>query len=139
MLKSFDGVITPDFSLYRELPMSMQIWNTYRNRALGHWFQSNGIDIIANIRWGDERTYNFAFEGIEKGGTVAVSTNGCIKDKLNRFYFKKGLAKMIETVEPSTIINYSYAPDDIFKKYVDKGIELIKIENYAVTVRRAVA
>lgn len=37
IFKRFDGVITPDFSLYRELPLAMQIWNTYRNRALAFW------------------------------------------------------------------------------------------------------
>ena len=79
ILKKFDGVITPDFSLYRGLPLAMQIWNTYRNRAIAYWLQSNGVRIIPNIRWGDERTYAFAFEGIEQGGTVAVSTNGCIQ------------------------------------------------------------
>jgi len=46
---------------------------------------------------------------------------------------------MIETIEPDTIVNYSYAPDDIFKEYIDKCTELIIIENYAITVRKAVA
>ena len=137
-LKKFEGVITPDFSLYRELPLSMQIWNTYRNRSLGYWMQSNGVRIIPNIRWGDERTFSFAFEGIEKGGTVAVSTLGNIRNDLNRYYFKKGLGKMIEVLEPKTIVSYSSSPKDIFEKYVDTGIELITIENYAVSVRKAV-
>ena len=131
LLKRFAGVITPDFSLYRGLPLAMQIWNTYRNRAIAYWLQSNGVDIIPNIRWGDERTYSFAFEGIEQGGTVAVSTNGCIQKKLDRHYFAKGLAKMVEVLKPDTIINYSYTPDDIFAQYRDQGIEIIQIENYA--------
>jgi len=138
MLKRFAGVITPDFSLYRSLPLAMQIWNTYRSRAIAYWLQSNGISIIPNIRWGDERTYAFAFEGIEKGGTVAVSTNGCIKKKLDRYYFIKGLDKMVETLKPDTIINYSYAPDDIFTPYRNQGIEIIPIENYILTVRKGV-
>ena len=99
-----------------------------------HWLQNNGINIIFNIRWGDERTYDFVFDGITKGGTVAISTNGCIRDKLDRHYFKKGLAKMIDIVAPDTIVNYSYTPDDIFKKYKDKGIKIAKIENYRLTI-----
>ena len=58
-----------------------------------YWLQSNGVNIIPNIRLSDERTYPFAFEGIEQGGTVAVSTNGCIQKKLDRYYFTKGLVK----------------------------------------------
>ena len=72
LLKRFAGVITPDYSLYRSLPLAMQIWNTYRNRSIAYWLQSNGVNIIPNIRWGDERTYAFAFEGIEQGGTIAI-------------------------------------------------------------------
>ena len=138
ILKSFRGIITPDFSLYRELPLAMQIWNTYRNRTLAYWMQSNDINIIPNIRWGDERTYEFAFEGIKHGGTVAVSTNGCIQSRTDRHYFVKGLEKMVEKLKPDTIVNYSYTPDDIFRRYKSQGIEVIQIENYALTVRKQV-
>lgn len=55
-LKKFDGVITPDFSLYRDMPLVMQMWNTYRGRSIGFWLQANGIPVIPNVRWGDERT-----------------------------------------------------------------------------------
>jgi hypothetical protein len=113
LFKRFAGVIAPDFSLYREIPLAMQIWNTYRNRAVAYWLQSNGVDVIPNIRWGDERTYSFAFEGIEQGGTVAVSTNGCIRKKLDRYFFAKGLAEMVKSLKPNTIINYSYTPAEV--------------------------
>ncbi len=138
LLKRFNGVFTPDFSLYREMPLVMQKWNTYRNRAIGYWLQSNNINIIPNIRWGDERTYDFAFEGIELGGTIAISTNGCIQNKTDRYYFIKGLEKMVEVLKPNTIVNYSCTPDNIFSKYNSQGIEIIQIENYAITIRRKV-
>lgn len=49
-LKKFEGVITPDFSLYRDMPLVMQQWNIYRSRALGSWLQQNGLNIIPNVR-----------------------------------------------------------------------------------------
>jgi hypothetical protein len=139
MLKKFAGVITPDFSLYRALPLAMQIWNTYRNRAIAYWLQSNGVKIVPNIRWGDWRTYPFAFEGIERGGTVAVSTNGCIQKKIDRYYFIDGLERMLEKLQPDTIINYSYTPNDIFDICKKQGVEVIQIENFAKTLRRGEA
>lgn len=33
-LKSFEGIITPDFSLYRDMPLTLQITNIYFNRAV---------------------------------------------------------------------------------------------------------
>lgn len=130
MLKRFEGVITPDFSVYRSMPLSMQIWNVYRNRALAYWMQSNGIDIVHNLRWGDERSYDFAFEGLEQGGSVAVSTYGCVRDKLDKYYFKKGLARMVKVVRPDTIVCFSYTPEDIFGEYRAAGIEIVTIDNY---------
>lgn len=127
MLKSFNGVITPDFSIYLDMPLSTQIWNTYCNRVLAYWLQSNGVDIISNIRWGDERSYYFAFEGIEKGGTVAIGSLGMIKDKDNKYYFEKGLNVMVEVIKPETIVCIGSMADKIFGKYNEMGIKLINI------------
>ena len=82
-------------------------WNTYRNRALAYWLQSNGVNIIPNVRWGDKRTFEFAFEGLPIGGTFAVGTNGCVQSKEDRYHFKKGLSKMLELLKSDTIVNYS--------------------------------
>lgn len=137
ILKRFQGVITPDFSLYREMPLAMQIWNTYRNRAIGYWLQNNGIDIVTNVRWGDERTYAFAFEGLPKGGTYAVCTNGCIQGKLDRYYFQKGLEKMVEVLNPDTILNYQGIPEDIFGSYKEQGIEILTLDYWRDALRKA--
>lgn len=134
-LKAYDGVISTDFSLYREMPLSMQIWNTYRNRALAFWMQKNGINVIPNVRWGDESTYHFCFDGIPKNSIVAISTNGCIQDKMDRIYFKRGLRELVNRLMPKTIVIYSYMPDDIFLPYKESGVEIIRIPNWNDTVR----
>ena len=137
LFRRFAGVVTPDFSIYREMPLSMQIWNTYRNRAVAYWLQSKGIDIVPNVRWGDERTYEFAFDGLEKGGTFAIGTNGCIETKKDRYYFKKGLAKMVEVLEPNAIINYCSKPNDIFGVYEERGIEILTLNYWRDAFRKA--
>ncbi len=128
-LKKFKGVISPDFSLYRNMPLCMQMWNTYRSRALAFWLFDNGIEIIPNIRWNDQRTYLFCFDGAQKNKTVSVGTHGCIKSKEDKEYFKKGLKELIKRLSPKTIIVYGAAPDDIFKPYKDAGINIIPFES----------
>ena len=107
----------------------MQQWNTYRSRALAVWLGHNGIEVIPNVRFNDERTYNFCFDGIEKNKTVSVSTHGCIRSRVDRDYFKKGLAELVKKLSPKTIIVYCRAPDYIFKAYQDAGIEIISFES----------
>ena len=137
-LKKFKGVIAPDFSLYRNMPLVMQMWNTYRGRALAAWLQDNGIEIIPNIRFNDERTYDFCFDGIERDKTVAVGTHGCIKKKADKEIFKNGLAELVKRLSPKNIIVYGAAPDSIFKPYRDMGINIIVFESEFAKSRKQV-
>lgn len=80
-LFKFLGIIAPDCSLYRDMPLVLQMANTYMSRSVGCYMQEQGLNVIPNVRWGDERSYlpgmtdiPFAFLGIEKHGIVSVST-----------------------------------------------------------------
>ena len=128
-LKKFKGVISPDFSLYRNMPLCMQMWNTYRGRALAVWMQNNGIEVIPNVRFGDERTFSFCFDDIEENKTVAVGTHGCIKRREDKIFFEVGLARLVKHLSPKTIVVYGSAPDSIFKPYKDMGINIISFES----------
>ena len=139
ILRKFKGVISPDFSLYRDMPLIMQQWNTYRGRAIGHWLQENGIPVIANVRWSDERTYGLSCTGVAKGGTIAVGSHGCIKLMRERRHFAAGLAYAVKTLEPKTIIVYGTAPDSVFGSYRRAGIAIFQFDSsYAVSHRKAV-
>ena len=86
--RRFRGIVSPDFSLYRDMPLQAQMNNVYRNRALGCFFQRHGIYVIPNVRWGDERSYTtavlpecFAFLGVPKHNIVSIGTYGCIRGR----------------------------------------------------------
>lgn len=120
-LKRFPGMISPDCSLYRDMPLCLQIVNTYRNRAVGHYFRRLGMNVIPNVRWGDERSYEadflpekFAFLGVPENSIVAVGTYGCIKSRENREYFRAGLAAMLETLKPRIVLVYGAMPESVF-------------------------
>lgn len=49
-LAAFAGVISPDHSLYRNMPMAQQIGHTYQNQLLGARLQADGVPVIANVR-----------------------------------------------------------------------------------------
>ena len=125
LLKQFDGVITPDPSIIIGKSRCLHATSTYMNRAVGYYLQKNGIPVIANVRWGDKSTYDFAFSGIPKHSIVCVSTHGAIKkDASNNNYlrhcFKDGLKEMLNRIEPITVLVYGYMPNDIFGDFIDK-------------------
>ena len=126
-LRNFPGIISPDCSLYRDMPLVLQIANTYMNRAVGHYLQAKGLYVIPNIRWGDERSYTtcvlpekFAFSGIEKHSIVSIGTYGCIQSKENRHYFREGLKAMLDELEPAIVLVYGGMPDDIFREFNER-------------------
>lgn len=136
-LKKYKGVISPDFSLYRDMPLVMQKWNTYRNRAIGHWLEENGIKVIPNIRFGDERSFEFCIDGIRKNSIISIGTHGLIKVKEDRDYLKKGLEYVVAKINPPIIVVYGKAPDDIFSEYKEKGIRILQFESeFSITHNR---
>ena len=139
ILSKFKGVITPDFSLYRDMPLVMQQWNIYRSRAIGHWLQENGVRVIPNIRWGDARTYNTCCLGVSKNSIIAVGSHGCIKLLDERHHFAKGLDYVINRLQPKAIVVYGTAPDSIFGQYKDSGIVIRQISSEFDLCRKAVS
>lgn len=138
VLSKFEGVISPDFSLYRDMPLVIQYWNIYRNHAIATWLQDKGIRVIPNIRFGDDRTFETACLGIEKYGTIAVGSHGCIKILKDRELFVAGLDFAVRTVEPRIIVVYGSTPDYIFDKYREEGIRILQFDSEFAASRKKV-
>lgn len=67
LLSKYKGVLTPDFSMYTEMPYAVQIYNTFRNRWCGAYMASKGIRVISTVAWSDSGSFDFCFKGIPKG------------------------------------------------------------------------
>ena len=121
LLKLFDGVITPDCTLMIGQSPCLQQANTYMNRAVGYYFQRNGIPVIPNIRWSDESSFEYCFLGVPHGSIVSVSTHGCITSKQERYMFKTGISAMMDTIQPRSVLVHGYMPDDIFGDFLSQA------------------
>lgn len=102
-LKAYRAILSPQFSLFSEMPLSLQIYNTFRNRWCGAFFQSKGIKVIPSLAWGNPNTFWFCFDGIPKGSIVAVSTVGVRKEKA---LFMQGYKELQRRIDPSAVICY---------------------------------
>ncbi len=109
-LKEFNAVLSPDFSMYTEMPVALQLYNCFRNRWTGAYLQQNGITVIPTVRWGSLESFNFCFDGIEKGCVVAVSTLGVKNEKS---HFMLGYNEMRRRIKPEKIICYGKPFDDM--------------------------
>ena len=106
VLREYECILTPDFSLYMDMPMPMKIWNIYRSRQIGAYYQARGIKVIPTISWAEAETFEFCFLGIPKGSIVSVSTIGVKQNSEALEIWEEGMRAMIEQIEPSTILVY---------------------------------
>lgn len=94
-------VITPDYSLFSEMPLWRQIESVGKTRWCGAYWQARGLSVVPSVSWGLYPTFDFCFSSIERGCAVAVSMIGC---KHSRLGFMRGYDTMLEAVEPEAII-----------------------------------
>ena len=99
------------------MPLHKQIDSIFNGRILAHWWQQNGIEVIPNVRFNDPRTYEYAFNGIDKYSTIAVGSLGCIKNKEERKFFIEGFSEMVKILQPKNLIVYGSFPKKFFGSY----------------------
>lgn len=123
-LAEYQCIFTPDFSLYTDMPVAMQIWNTYRSRLIGQIAQRMGILVIPTVSWCREDSFDFCFDGLPKRATLSISTIGIKKEDYNFGLWKAGMDEMIARLEPKTLLVYGGAVD-----YDYGDIKVIYFEN----------
>lgn len=106
VLMDYSCILSPDFSLYMDMPMPMKIWNIYRSRFIGAYYQSKGLRVIPTISWAEKETFAFCFKGIPKGSIVSISTIGVKRDEEALQIWKDGVTEMIKQIQPSAILIY---------------------------------
>lgn len=124
-LNGYRAIITPDFSMYYDMPIIMQLWNLFRSRVVGFYLTKLGYNVVVNIRWTDKRSYRFCFAGLRNNRIIAVSTLGCLRSNADKQLFIPGLEELIKRIHPEYIILYGSLSNDIkhlFDRYKQKYV-----------------
>lgn len=115
LLKKYECFLSPDFSLYMDMDEPVKIWNVYRSRLIGAYYQSEGVRVIPTLQWAGDETFDYCFKGIEKGGVVSVSTIGVKESEEALEIWRKGMERAIEEIEPSAALLWGGEIDFDFK------------------------
>lgn len=103
----------PDYSLYLDTPTALQISNTWRSHVMAYAIQEIGTPVIPAPSWSNTPSYQFCFDGYEKGGVVLISTIGTHRNELSRFFFKNGFLEMLKRLNPDLVILYGDVTDEM--------------------------
>ncbi len=122
-LAKFPMVLGPTFSLYTDFPAPIQRWNHYRNQFLAAWLQANGVCCIQAPGWAGPDSYGWCFDGLSKGGAVAISSLGTGVHSSTKDAFRQGFAAMLDACEPEEILFYGKVPPDTAALLRERGIQ----------------
>ena len=74
----------------------------FRNRWCCANWKNNGLTVFPTISWSGSRSFDYCFDGVEKGSTVAIGMVGAKRD--NKRNFLLGYNEMLKRIEPEHII-----------------------------------
>lgn len=132
VIRHFDGIITPDFSMCQDFPEPIKLFAVYRMRAFGYWIGTLGIGVINNVRWGTSETWNYCYAGIPKRTVVAVGTVASgLRKTVNRALFEEGFLEMLELLKPTAIIVYGSANYGCIKEAERRGAIILQFDSDA--------
>lgn len=128
ILKRFDCVLMPDFSMEMGMPYSLKMWNCYRSKLIAQYWQDNGLTVIPTIRFSSEETWEWCFDGIPENSVVCLSVQSVSKEKEAYDWWKKAVQLFIDKKKPKMILLYGNGADidfdfgDIPTKYYKNQI-----------------
>lgn len=129
------GIISWDFSMYRNMPFGLQYWNCFRSRLLGSLHERLGGVCIPNIRPTDLRSFSYAFDGLPTEATVAMGTVGNLVHSDDRAIFEIYVDETIKRLHPVNIVVYGDAPEAIFHSAFDAGVNVVAFPTQTQIVR----
>jgi len=140
MLRKFRFVCTPDFSMFTDFPLALQINSHYRKHWLGAYWQSKGITVIPTICWSDERSFDWCFDGEPEKSAVAVSSVGTQMERKAKSLFLLGYEQMISRLQPKMVLFHGRIPGEITTKmaamYGENGPKLVPVPAYQERLRK---
>lgn len=120
-LKLYGCLLSPDFSMYTDFPMAVQIMQHYKKHWVARFWQEQGLTVIPTICWSTLESYEFCFDGEPHNSIVAVSDIGCCRNPEVRRLFQKGYDEMIKRLNPSKVLFFTYRNenDNGIVKYIN--------------------
>ena len=110
-LRPYRTLLTPDFSLYADYPLAAQLWNTYRSRWCGAYWQRVGFQVIPSVSWSTSASYDFCFAGLPQHSLVAISSVGVRRGDL--YLFAEGYRELLVRVRPSRVLCHGALPPEL--------------------------
>lgn len=128
VLSKAKGIISPDFSLYANMPKPLQVYQIYKKRLIEAYYSKKGVKVIPSITFSDWDSLDYVLDGLENIETIAVSTNGLRYIKELREEFTKKLLYIIDKLNVKNIICVGFDFEEL--KPLKEKVKIVFFDNY---------
>ena len=110
-LMRYSYVLSPDFSVYLDMPRPMQLASILKNKALAAWWQECGLNVIPSVSWTTVEHIEEDLEGWPKHSVIAINSTRLGRDRRAKHNWVEGYEATISILEPSFILRYGARQD----------------------------
>lgn len=123
-LRCFGSICGPDFTISDGMSKALNIYNHYRNHAIGHYLSMNGITVIPSVSLCNTREFSWCLDGLPMHSTLAVCTNGRVRARASRQEFCESYYEMCRRLEPLRVVIVGHMPEEL-----ESPVEVINLKS----------
>lgn len=116
VFRQYAGVLAPDFSAYPEWPMAMKLFNVYRSRWCGRFWQEHGIKVLPVVTWAEPASFEYALDGLPPRAPLALAVPHIYHEEDVKLAFYTGVRRVLTTLHPSKLLVYGKDKDGELRK-----------------------
>jgi len=106
------SVVSANFSLWGYEPKIMRLISVFKARWLARYWQESGINIIPDVDWIDEKSFEYCLLGIPKGlPAVSIQAQTKLKDSKEREQRLDGINTILKELKPKQMLVYGARAD----------------------------
>lgn len=129
ILRQTKGIISADFSLFRDYPEEILIDKCRANRLVDYALQQAGIPMIPTAGFAGEDSWEWCFDGLPTNSTVAITTNCLGRDRETHRLFVGGVNFMVRKLQPTAIVVCGKVPDWLMTKF--PSVQIVHVKSYS--------
>lgn len=136
-----ESLMQPNFSVYREMPLALKLYQTYRAKLVARYWQEAGLLVVPDIEFGSVDDLEFTLAGIPEGAPMCCTQLQTLGDSSLDDELRQGLGLALEKIKPVRLLVYGGEPGLRLGKEVCErhGVAFTPVMNRAAQMRADVA
>jgi hypothetical protein len=128
--------LSPNYSLWANQALAVQLWNTYRSRWIGRYCQEAGIAVIPDVNWSSAASYDFCFLGIPTGAPAISVQLQTLNEPAEIDAARRGLALALDRLKPQRVLVYGFTSARQIVESLGIADRTVFVENRVAKRRR---